>query len=283
MKHTLTNNINNTISTVNKPTKKRTKKKVILIIFGIILALIATLIIVISILASKNIKAMNHCVDSVMDTLQSHYTVTPIDTGDYSQMTVKGIMKFHVEQYNIEELGNLSIMRVNMGFMQMATVVITPHHKNMPLLSADFMYILNNRKAYLEFYDVVETKDEDYNMLLAALSDTIKKYDNIKDITATPAWYAPLLTVTTYKGGGFDTDEALTNMLTDNLAVYLEHAKKIPYLSEEEKAKKLAITTEYTDGLIEKGGISTDFFKSEFGNEKTKDFFDNVFFGTQIK
>lgn len=38
-----------------------------------------------------------------------------------------------------------------MGIMQMATAVITPRDKNMPLLSADYMYILGKRKAYLEF------------------------------------------------------------------------------------------------------------------------------------
>ena len=37
---------------------------------------------------------------------------------------------------------------------------------------------------------------------------------------------------------------------------------------------------EYTDGLIEKGGISTDVFKKELGDAETKVFFDNVFFGT---
>jgi hypothetical protein len=37
---------------------------------------------------------------------------------------------------------------------------------------------------------------------------------------------------------------------------------------------------EYTDGLIEKGGISTDVFKNSLGDEETKKFFDSVFFGT---
>lgn len=269
--------------TTDKPTKKNRRKKVILIIIGIIFVLIVTVTIVISALAGKNVKAMNRCVDSVLNTLKTHYAVIPIDAGEYSEMTIKKVMKFHVEQYKIEELGNLSIMRVNMGFMQMATIVITPHDKNMPLLSADFMYILGKRKAYLEFYDVVETKDESYNQLLASLSDTIKNYDHLENITATPAWYADLLTVTTYKGGSFDEDEDLIRMLNDNLAIYLTHAKNLPALTAEEKVTKLAITTEYTDGLIEKGGISTDFFKNEFGNDKTKHFFDHVFFGTKIK
>jgi hypothetical protein len=69
-------------------------------------------------------------------------------------------------------------------------------------------------------------------------------------------------------------------MLVDSLHVYLEHGKSFPLLSEEDRAQKTAITVAYTDGLIEKGGISTDVFKSQLGNEETKKFFDQVFFGT---
>ena len=63
----------------------------------------------------------------------------------------------------------------------------------------------------------------------------------------------------------------------------MEHSKQLPLLSETEKNEKLAITVEYTDGLIEKGGISTDVFKKELGDAETKKFFDTVFFGTDIK
>lgn len=262
---------------------KKSKKKKLLIIFGIILGIILIIIIIISIIASKNVKAMNKCIDSAMTELKKNYTVTPIDAGEYEEMTIYGIMTFHVEQYNIEELGNLSIMRVNMGFMQMATFVITPHDKNLPLLSADYMYILGNRKCYLEFYDVVATKDEQYLKLLDALSNTQKEYDYLEDIEASEAWYKHLLTVTSYKGGSSDDDNALEQMLVDSLSVYLEHSKEFPLLTADEKNEKISITVDYTDGLIEKGGISTDVFKDSLGDEETKKFFDKVFFGTSVE
>ncbi len=264
----------------NKTTNKKSKKKVLLIILGVIIAILLAAVIAVSSIANKNVKAMNDTVDAVLIELNENYTVTPVDVGDYKELTIYGIMKFDVEQYDIEELGNLSIMRMDMGLMQMATVVITPQDKNMPLLSADYMYILSNRKAYLEFYDVVAEKDDAYNTLLTALSDVQKEYDHLEDIEASEAWYAHLLTVTSYKGGSFDEDPALEDMLVDSLAVYLDHAKQLPLLTDEEKSEKLAITVEYTDGLIEKGGISTDVFKDELGPEETKKFFDNIFFGT---
>ena len=258
------------------------KKNVVFLCLGIVVAIVLLSVAIVSGIAKKNVNAMNHCVDSVLAKLKENYTVTPLEVGDYKEMKMYGLMKFHVEQYDIEELGNLSIMRVNMGVMQMATVVITPQDKNMPLLSADYMYILSNRKCYLEFYDVVKEKDEQYQDLLTALSDVQTKYDYLENVETTPAWYEHLLTVTSYKGGTSEKDMDLENMLVDSLSVYTQHAKALPVLSEEEREEKRTITLEYTDGLIAKGGISTDVFKKELGEEETKKFFDTVFFGTMM-
>lgn len=263
--------------------KEKGKKRMLSIILGIILAIFLATTITVTIIANKNIAAMNSCIDAVLTELENEYTLTACDPGEYKEMKIYGLMKFHVEQYNIEEVGNLSIMRMNMGVMQMATVVITPQDKNLPLLSADYMYILSNRKAYLEFYDVVKEKDNSYNQLLNALSEVQTEYDYLENIETSSAWYAHLLTITSYKGGTSAVDKDLEGMLVNSLKTYIEHSKQFPLLSDEEKNEKLAITIEYTDGLIEKGGISTDIFKKELGDTETKKFFDNVFFGTAIK
>ena len=264
----------------SNPKDEKEKPKTVFIILGIILAIILVIVIAVAVIANKNVKAMNSCVDTFLAELEADYTVTPRDVGEYKDLTVYGIMKFHVEQYDVEELGNLSIMRVNMGVMQMATMVITPKDKNMPLLSADYMYILSNRKSYLEFYDVVKEKDDQYNQLLDTLSGIIQQYDYLENVAMSTAWYDHLLTVSTCKGGTTDNDAELEEMLRKSVKAYVDHSKALPLLSEEERNEKIAITVEYTDGLIEKGGISTDVFKKELGNEETKKFFDNVFFGS---
>lgn len=253
------------------------------VVLGVVAGIILIVVIIVAGIANKNVKTMNSCIDAVLGELEANYTVTSCDAGEYEEMKLFGLMKFDVDRYEIEELGNLSIMRVNMGVMQMATAVITPRDKNMPLLSADYMYILSNRKSYLEFYDVVKEKDEQYHQLLKALSDTQSKYDHLEDIAASEAWYQHLLTVTTYKTGKTDADQDLEKMLVDSLRVYLDHSKQLPLLTTEERDEKIAITMEYTDGLIEKGGISTDVFKKALGDEETKKFFDQVFFGTAVQ
>ncbi len=263
--------------------KEQGKKKVLKMVLGIAAVAVVAVIIVVMMIANTNVKAMNSCIDAVLNELEEHYTVTKLDAGDYEEMKLFGLMKFDVDQYEIEQLGNLSIMRVNMGIMQMATAVITPRDKNMPLLSADYMYILSNRKCYLEFYDVVKEKDEQYNELLGALSEAQARYAHLENIETTPAWYQHLLTVTAYKSAKAGADAELEKMLVDSLHVYMEHSKQFPLLSDEDKGVKQSITLEYTDGLIEKGGISTDVFKKALGDEETKKFFDLVFFGTAVK
>ena len=223
---------------------------------------------------------MNGCIEGVLSKLKQHTTVIDVDTEEYEELKLYGILKFHVKQYEIEDLGNLSIMKVNMGFMQMATVVITPRDKNMPLLSADYMYILGNRKAYLEFYDVVKEKDQQYDGLLNALVKSQEKWKHLENLTPSEAWYDHLLTVTAYKAGDKNSDKDLQELLVESLEIYLEHADDFLLLTGEDREEKIKITQEYTDGLIEKGGISTDVFKDALGEKETKRFFDQVFFGT---
>ena len=223
--------------TDEKKQKKKKRRKRMLIALGIILAVILALVIAICVIASMNMKAMNHSIDSVMDELRENYTVTPLDAGEYEEIKLYGIMKFNVEQYNIEELGNLSVMRINMGVMQMSSIVITPKDKNLPLLTADYIYLLTNRKAYLEFYDLVKEKDDTYNELLTNLSDIQENYNYLNNLEVSPAWYEHLLSVASYKACSINSDKDIERMLMDSLDAYIQHDKQLPLLSEEEKQK----------------------------------------------
>ena len=211
-------------------------------ILGIILSVILCLVLCVAIIANINVKSMNNCSKNALKIVEKHFGIKKIDLGEKSIMKLNGMMKFQVEQYDIENLGNLSIMKMNMGLMQMLTFVITPIYENMPLLSADFMYILGTRKAYLEFYDVVKNKDSIYVELLSKLQNVIDKYDNLKSIEASEAWYKDLLTVTCYKGVKPKNDSEIQTLLVDSIDTYLSYAKKMPDLSVEDIAAKKAIT-----------------------------------------
>ena len=258
--------------------KKKKWPKVLLVIVVLIGALAGF----IAFNASKNMKVMNRTLDSGMKTLSEHAEVTPVDAGEFSQIKMYGLMKFDVSQYNVKDIGNLSIMTVNMGFMQMVSYVITPYDKNMPLMSMDFMYILGNRKSYVEFYDLVPDKTaDDYIETLASIKEFENKYSSFEDIATDPAWYDDLMTVALHKAGKRADDEKIEEMFCDAISCYMEKANELEELSDEEKAVKLELTKKYSDNLVEKGGVSTNVFKKQLGEEKTKEFFDKVFFGTE--
>lgn len=266
------------VSMKDKSLKKKKLPKVLLTIVLIIGAAAGF----IAFNASRNMNVMNRTLESGMKALSEYAEVTPVDAGDFEQIKMYGFMKFNVSQYDVRDLGNLSVMTVNMGFMQMVSYVITPYEKNMPLMSMDFMYILGKRKAYAEFYDLVPDRtDGSYTDVLDALKGFEDRYSSLEDIAASPAWYDDLMTVVLHKAGKRSDDEKLEEMFCDAVRTYMEKADELDELSAAEKAEKLELTQQYSDNLITKGGVSTDVFKKALGEDTTKEFFDKVFFGTE--
>lgn len=230
--------------------------------------------------ASSNMKIMNSTIDAGLAKISEYAEVTPADAGEYSEIKIYGLMKFDVDRYDVKDLGNLSVMKVNMGFMQMASFIITPYEKNMPMLSMDFMYIVNNRKAYVEFYDLVkDTSTDEYQDVLLNLKGYKVRYSDLEDIETEPAWYDDLLSVALHKVS--KDDNKVNDMFIDAVEKYMQAAEMIPLLSEEERAEKLAVTQKYCDDLVAQGGVSTDVFKKELGEATTSDFFNKVLFGPE--
>ncbi|MBR6069142.1 MAG: hypothetical protein IKP78_00920 [Ruminococcus sp.] len=263
--------------------KKKKVGRVLLMILLVIVLMIGALAGFIAYNAHQNMKVMNSTLDYGMHTLEGAANVNELDAGEYSEIKLYGVMKFDVKQYEVEELGNLSVMKVNMGFMQMVSYIITPYEKDMPMLSMDFMYILGNRKAYAEFYDLTADKEApEYAAVLDNIREFEGRYADLEDIATEPAWYDDLLTVVLHKAGKKKDDDKIREMFSDAIETYMEQADGLELLSDEAEAEKVGITQEYCDNLVEKGGVSTDVFKKELGEEKTKDFFNKVLFGTEL-
>lgn len=230
----------------------------------------------------NNIKEMDMTLDEGISAVSGYTELKEIDPGEYRQIKMNSLIKFDVSQYDVEDIGNLSVMKVNMGFMQMVSFVITPFEKEMPMLSMDFMYIMGKRKAYVEFYDLVpDTSTPEYKDVIEKLKAFQEEYSNLAEIPTEPAWYDDYLTVAMHKAGKRADDSKIRYMFSDAVECYMTAAEGLGQLSDEEKDEKIEITQKYTDGLISNGGVSTDVFKKKLGEEKTKDFFDKVFFGTE--
>lgn len=253
-------------------------KKVLLGILIFIIALIALVGILIAVNSPANVKAMNKSVEVFLDTVDDYYTLTEVDCGEYKNLKLFGIMKFNVKQYDVEGVGNLAVMTTNIGVMQMATVVLTPTERDMPLISMDYMYMLGNRTAYLEVYDLVLEQDEEYAALLEQLGAVRADYDSIETVTPSAAWYDSLKTEGFYKKGKKADDDALIEMMHRGLDSVMIYSSALPELDEEAHAHKTVLQKTYSDGLIDNGGISTDIFVKALGTDETRIFFDSVLF-----
>lgn len=248
--------------------------------FGLICLLVVLLLFIIA-MACRNVRVMRQSISEAMALVGENVTIKEVSAGKFENLRVNGIMRFHIKQYEIEDMGNLSLMTLNIGLMQMATLVFTPLFKDLPLLSCDYLYMLNNRKAYLELYDLVKEKDDTYVKWLSNYEGMRSEYGDLEDFEATKAWYEHLLSIVSYKAGKPGNDKRLKAILLDYVKVYLNQVKSYPVLSDEEKPAKKAMMKEYSDRLIDEGGVSTSFFKKSLGEDTTREFFDKVFFGTQ--
>lgn len=145
-------------------------------------------------------------------------------------------------------------MKLNMGVMQMATFVLTPDEKDIPVLSEDYMFMLPIRKTYLEIYDLVINNDDTYKSYLEQFDEIKSRYADIPDTDHSETWYSSLITVDTYKLSNSGNDDATAEMLAENVRLMLRMADEYPTLSEEEVESKRQIVVDYSDGLIERGG-----------------------------
>lgn len=248
-----------------------------LIVIGIILLVI---VIVIAIFASKNIKTMNNCINISLDVICKEHKLTKIPEKEYGKIKLNPLMIFDVDHYQIDDIGNLSVMKLNAGIMQMATFVLTPDKKDIPVLSADYIFMLSIRKVYLEIYNLVINNDYTYKTYINKFKEIKNHFNDIKDMEYPKTWYSDLIGVGTYKQCNSKDDDRIAKMLAENVELMLNMAYKYPILNKEEVKIKQQIITDYSNGLIEKGGVSTNVFKKSLGEETTKVFFDKVFFGT---
>lgn len=259
-------------------------KKIIGKILKIILAVIAVIVLAVCILIAvnmpRNVKAMNQALDAAVEEIRQYADITEEDCGEYQDLRLFGIMKFHIRQYEVEGIGNLSTMTMNAGLMQMSTVILTPFDRDMSLISTDYMYILGNRTSYLECYDLVLDRGERYDTFLDELRNIKSEYADLDTITPGSAWYDNMRTVGIYMDGKRKDDGREERALTQWIGASLKYATGKPELSRQEKEEKLPLLEEYVTGLVDQGGVSTDFFVKALGKEKTRDLFERVLFGT---
>lgn len=219
-------------------------------------------------------------INRAMDAITSKYDLKEVETGKFSNLQIQGI-DYSIKQYDVIGVGNLLVMDSrDSSKLQMASVVLTPYYKSLPLFSTDYIYMQEKRSFLIEYYDLVPEKDEFYLNYMNKFANLKAEHDQLEDMILKECWYDSLKPVCTAKKTDRTKDSEISSMFVDNLELFIEMEKSSKLLTTEERKLKWKVTQDYTDGLVDNGGVSTNVFKAIMGSDATKDFFNEVFFGT---
>ena len=207
--------------------------------------------------------------DRLLTLIDKKYPLTSIDCGEFAEMKVSA--------YKAEGLGHVSVMRASgmMGLMKMDTLIINPTEIDLPLYSYDRIFAMGNDTLIVELYD---TMLGEYSEDVMKEVKAKEKYSAIPERDPGEHWYDSIKLASSISKKGKKKHLSLINSLTDqHFEAYLSSdADKV--LDKSAKQDKALV---YVNGLIEKGGPSTDVFKGAIGEEKTRELFETVLFGTK--
>ena len=177
------------------------------------------------------------------------------------------LMRFHLEQYEVEGLGNLCVLktRAMLGLMNLLTVVVTPGSgKNVPFLLIDTMDMGKKHLCYVEYYDCT-ADGADRDRLLAASAP----YGDVPDYAEKPAWYVK----ERMEGSLIKTgDKArLERMAADAVQAYAQQAAAAPV-----KPENLAGLKAFQRRMIQEGNPSTAALTRTLGQAGAEEFFRTV-------
>ena len=213
--------------------------------------------------------------DRILNILKSQYSLQPLDAGEFASLKAGG-MKFSVEAYRAEGLGHVSVMKAKgfFGLMKMDTLMIVPKEKDLPLYSYDRIYAMGNDTLIVELYDTLTAPFD------ASPMDKIKqRFSALPERDPGQHWYDSIkLPQSISKKGKKAETVALDALALEHFDAYI-HASAAAVTDTAAKAGRCAV---YVNGLLEKGGPSTDVFKKTLGEAATAKLFKTVLFGTEL-
>ena len=198
--------------------------------------------------------------------LRERFELREVTPGRYRTMG-SAMMRFRLEQYEVQGLGNLCVLRTKamLGLMKLVTVVVTPSSgKNVPFLLIDTMDMGKKHLCYVEYYDCT-ADGADKDLLLAASAP----YADVADYAEKPAWYvSERMAGSLIKTG----DRArLIQMAADALAAYREQAAAAPV-----KPENLPGLKAFQQRMVKEGNPSTAALTRTLGKEGAETFFQTV-------
>lgn len=214
-------------------------------------------------------------IQKMLDIIGQTFPLEELPCGEYGKMKVS-MMRFTVRRFYAQGLGNVSSMVASgfFGLMKMDTLIITPTEKDMPLFSYDRVHAMGNDTLIFELYDTLLGETD-----LSALEQVKQEAAYLPDHDLGSHWYDDIkLPVSLSKKGKKTQTSGFDATVVHYLAKFLETARSAEACQAAPKREKASV---YVEGLLQKGGPSTDVFKKGIGPEKTADLFRKYLFATE--
>lgn len=211
--------------------------------------------------------------ENILSIIKEQYKLTELNVGDMARLKANG-MTFTVRAYKAEGLGHISVMCAKgfFGLMKMDTLIINPTELDLPLYSYDRIYAMGNDTLIVELYDTILGECN-----LDRLNEIKAEYADLPERDPGVHWYDSIKLCESISKKSKKKQQVRSDKLAaEHFSAYLSaSADKVTNV--EDKQKKVNF---YVNGLLEKGGPSTDVFKKSLGEEKTAKLFKEVLFGT---
>ena len=213
-------------------------------------------------------------IQKMLRTITGKHHLNAITLGEFAKMKV-GPMQFQIWAFHAEGLGHVSAMTASgmFGLMKMDTLIINPTERDLPLFSYDRVHALGNDTLIYELYDTLLEKAD-----LSCLEQVKADYHQLPDHDLGEHWYDSIkLAVSLSKKGKKAQREDFDRCALEYLEAFLTAADAAAWCEPGPKKDKASV---YVEGLLEKGGPSTDIFLKNLGREKTEFLFRHFLFGT---
>ena len=212
--------------------------------------------------------------NKLLNIVKGSFPLTEIDCGEFAKMKVSG-MNFEITAFKAEGLGHISVMRASgfMGLMKMDTLIINPREIDLPLYSYDRILAMGNDTLITELYDTLVGDYSDESLI-----KVMDSYTDLAERDPGEHWYDSIKLPSSISKKGKKNHTARMDELTiKHFEAYLASSAA----AVTDKAAKQEKARAYVNGLLEKGGPSTDVFKKSIGELKTRELFDDILFGTK--
>ena len=227
-----------------------------------------------------NKKLINRRLQDGLALLREYYMVSERTIDPEFANPVVGGRPNKVRCFDIWDVGNLLLMSAtDVEEAQLSSFVIMPYYKNLPLFSTDYVYTGENRIMLIEAYDLAVEHDELFDKGIASLAALDGEWDDMAPFTTKSCWYDDIRPVCIAKTPSREQDELALWRFRDALDLFIKMERMATPLDDAGRARKWELNKAYSDRLIDEGGVATDLWTAALGAEKTRRFFDEVFFG----